>query len=57
MMHAYLYLKVAVNTQAEPDRNNQSVIFKSYEPFTDCINKINKTYGHDEKDADVVIPM
>ena len=36
---------------------NKGVIFKNFEPFTDCIGGTNSTQIDNAKDLDVVMPM
>ena len=44
--------------QGQPNNNtNKKVIFKSYAPFTNCINRINKAQVDDAPNIDVVIPV
>ena len=39
------------------DERNKGVIFKSFAPFTDCINEINNTQIDNAKELDVVMLM
>ena len=37
----------------KPNNDNKKVVFKNYDPFTDCISDINKTQIDNAKHTDI----
>ena len=42
---------------ADAYNNTKKVVFKNYDPFTDCISEINNIQVDNAKNIDIVIPM
>ena len=42
---------------AAVNNTNKNVIFKNFDPFTDCITEINNTQVDDAQKIDIVMPM
>ena len=50
-------ITIAPATAAATINSNRKVIFKNFEPFTNCISRINDTQAGNSHDNDVVMPM
>ena len=50
-------ITIAPATAAATSNSNKKVMLKNFEPFTNCISRINDTQAGDSHDNDVVMPM